>query len=402
MTKLYHLEITPKVSVPPERRREWEYNLCIKELEHRFLAPYRKGKSIVIRGRTLSSMHDLHRIRVYETKHEIGHLTSIPTGALVDVTKEFITDPAGWELEKESEDEGECRPPADTRKVFVVHGRNKDARNALFDFLRAIDLHPLEWSEHVSATGKGSPYIGEILKAAFLQAHAVVVLLTPDDEARLRDQFQAEEDPPHETQFTGQARPNVLFEAGMTMARSQNRTILVELGNLRPFSDIGGRHTIRLDNSSQRRQDLAERLRNAGCPVKLTGTDWHTAGDFEAAIALSTQDLSEPIAADESPSTNSEHLQLSEDAKELLNEAVKSSTRAIMKANTVGGLIIQANGNNLCERGNPRSEAIWEGALKDLNIMGLVEDQKGKGEVFVVTREGFQVANDIGDAEQNV
>ena len=344
-------------------------------------------------------MHDLHRIRVYETKHKMGHLTSIPSGALVDVTKEFITDPAGWELEKESEDEGECRPPADTRKVFVVHGRNKDARNALFDFLRAIDLHPLEWSEHVSATGKGSPYIGEILDAAFLQAHAVVVLLTPDDEARLRDQFQAEEDPPHETQFTGQARPNVLFEAGMTMARSQNRTILVELGNLRPFSDIGGRHTIRLDNSSQRRQDLAERLRNAGCPVKLTGTDWHTAGDFEAAIALSTQDLSEPIAADESPSTNSEHLQLSEDAKELLNEAVKSSTRAILKAAASGGLTIQAGRRSFTEKGNARSEARWEQALRGLLDHGLVEDPKGKDQVFKVTHTGFEVADGLGTSE---
>ena len=270
----------------------------------------------------------------------------------------------------------------------------------MFEFLHSLDLHPLEWSEAVNATGKASPYMGEILDAAFSRAQAVVVLFTPDDEARLKAPFRAENEPLHEIQLTDQARPNVLFEAGMAMARDQDRTVLVELGNLRPFSDIAGRHAIRLTNNSQQRQELAQRLVAAGCPVNMQGTGWHTAGDFEAALVQLTTVPSESTAMAEHPSTISDHPQLSAEARTLLTEAVKSSTRAIMKANTLGGLIIRANGNNLCERGNPRSEAIWEGALKDLIIMGLVEDQKGKGEVFVVTHEGFQVANDIGNAEQ--
>ena len=70
------------------------------------------------------------------------------------------------------------------RDVFVVHGRNEAARVAMFEFLRALDLHPMEWSEVRAQTGQASPYIGEVLDTAFSHARAIVVLLTPDDEAR--------------------------------------------------------------------------------------------------------------------------------------------------------------------------------------------------------------------------
>ena len=167
-----------------------------------------------------------------------------------------------------------------SNKVFVIHGRNLKARDSMFTFLRSIGLHPIEWSEAVLATSKGSPYVGEILDTAFSIAQAVLVLMTPDDEVRLREPFRELGDQTHETQFTPQARPNVLYEAGIAMGRFPNRTILVELGALRHISDIGGRHVIRLDNTTQRRQELALRLKACGCLVNLSGTDWHTAGDF--------------------------------------------------------------------------------------------------------------------------
>lgn len=165
--------------------------------------------------------------------------------------------------------------------VFVVHGRNQAMRDSLFNFLRAIGLKPLEWAQAVKETGEGSPYVGQVLDKAFDLAQAVVVLMTPDDEAYLRKEFHTDYDEQHEKQPTPQARPNVLFEAGMAMGRNSHRTVLVQIGQLRPFSDIGGRHVLRLNNSSQSRQDLAQRLKTAGCDVDLTGTDWHTVGSFE-------------------------------------------------------------------------------------------------------------------------
>lgn len=196
---------------------------------------------------------------------------------------------AGHEYLKSLEDEKEIdkdkeKMESDRRKVFVVHGRNWDARNALFAFLRSIGLHPLEWSEAVRETGKASPYVGEVLDTAFSIAKAVLVLITPDDEARLFEQYRNEDDEDYERNLTGQARPNVLFEAGMAMGRNPNRTVLIELGKLRPFSDIGGRHVIRINGTPQKRKDLAQRLKTAGCNVNLNGTDWLTDGDFDSVL----------------------------------------------------------------------------------------------------------------------
>ncbi len=182
----------------------------------------------------------------------------------------------------------ESQKVENSSKVFVVHGRNETARRAIFDFLRAIALRPLEWSQAIELTQKPTPYVGEILDAAFSHAQAVVVLFTGDDEAQLRKNLRKSSDPAYESRPTPQARPNVLFKAGIALGRYPERTVLVELGTLRPFSDVAGRHTIQMDNSMKCRQDLASRLRIAGCSVDMSGHDWHSVGNFSSAILTDT------------------------------------------------------------------------------------------------------------------
>lgn len=143
----------------------------------------------------------------------------------------------------------------------------------------------MEWSHAVELTGEGSPYIGQVLDAALDHAAAIVVLMTPDEIAYLQPQY-GHGAGDAETQPAPQARPNVLFEAGMALGRDPKRTVLVEVGDVRPFSDVAGRHAIRLTNSSEVRQELARRLATAGCDVDVRGTDWHSAGDFTAPTSL--------------------------------------------------------------------------------------------------------------------
>ena len=164
--------------------------------------------------------------------------------------------------------------------VFVVHGRDLVARDATYAFLRAVGVKPIEWTSAIAMTKKAAPYVGEILDVVFSKARAIVVLLTPDDLAQLRPDLLSPTDKPYERVLTGQARPNVLFEAGMAFATRPDRTVLLQLGNVREFSDLAGHHVVHMSNETAKRQELATKLENAGCEVDRSGTQWFTAGDF--------------------------------------------------------------------------------------------------------------------------
>jgi len=168
------------------------------------------------------------------------------------------------------------------RTVLVVHGRNERARKAIFEFLQALGLRPIGWATARVLSGKPSPYSGEILDAAFKHAAAVLVLLTGDEEARLREELRSEQDGAEASSF--QARPNVIYEAGMAMGRAPERTVLAQLGPVRPFSDLFGRHVVMLSNGIPSRHELAEQLRLAKLEVNTSDLAWHTAGDFDSAI----------------------------------------------------------------------------------------------------------------------
>ncbi len=86
----------------------------------------------------------------------------------------------------------------DKRKVFVVNGRDEQLRKEMYAFLRAIDLHPMEFTSIASSTRKGSPYIGEILDEALEQAQAFLVLMTPDESVTLKASLTRSSDTPAE------------------------------------------------------------------------------------------------------------------------------------------------------------------------------------------------------------
>jgi predicted nucleotide-binding protein len=169
-------------------------------------------------------------------------------------------------------------------EVFVIHGRNEEARAAMFAFLRALKLDPKEWGLLIKDTGEGSPYIGQILATAMDKRPAIVALLTPDDVVRLHPRLWMDKELIEEKEERVQARANVLFEAGMAFAVSPKRTVVVQLGEVKLPSDIGGRHIVHLTNDTVSRNNLATRLDAVRCHIDRSGSDWTTAGDFDGAV----------------------------------------------------------------------------------------------------------------------
>ena len=163
-------------------------------------------------------------------------------------------------------------PP--NRRVFVVHGRDDEARSAIFALLRALGLQPWEWGQMVADLGQTAPFNGQVVAHGLEHAQATVVLLTPDDVAYLHPDLHHGIEAPHERRRTGQARPNVLIELGMALMAAEDRTVIVEFGQLRPAADLNGRNVIRFDGTRKAVDKLVGRLRTAGCGVDTQGVDW--------------------------------------------------------------------------------------------------------------------------------
>jgi predicted nucleotide-binding protein len=164
--------------------------------------------------------------------------------------------------------------------VFVVHGRDEALRKSMFEFLRALGLAPQEWQQALATAKGNNPYVGAVIDEVMEQAQAVVVMLSPDDLVQLKDQFVGRDEKNTEGKPQGQARPNVLFEAGVAMAAHSKKTVMVRIGRIKPFSDVFGRHIPSLGEDFDSRNDLANRLQKAGCTVNKVGTDWTRAGTF--------------------------------------------------------------------------------------------------------------------------
>lgn len=85
--------------------------------------------------------------------------------------------------------------------------------------------------------------------------------------------------------------------------------------------------------------------------------------------------------------------ELTKEAKILLKEAANSHDGNILKLSYIGGMSIEINFKEFINDNNPRTKAIWEDALNELERKELIKDQGHKGEVYRVTRYGFEIAD---------
>lgn len=82
-------------------------------------------------------------------------------------------------------------------------------------------------------------------------------------------------------------------------------------------------------------------------------------------------------------------------AIELLRGASADPQGTIMRINTLSGLTIATSGKNYVESQEGRETAKWEKALRDLLDNNLIKMQGKKGELFVVTQEGYDFIDSL-------
>jgi predicted nucleotide-binding protein len=170
------------------------------------------------------------------------------------------------------------------RKVLVAYGHNEKARVAMFSFLRALDLFPMEWAHMHGLAGKPGASNCEVVDAGLRAARAFVILLTPDEKV---ESAVPRGDGPSPSSRS-QARPNVLAELGQTWGQDRTRTVIVSLGGVEPPSNFAGIQMAGIDNKPESRRRLASMLELAKCPVNDAGVDWlgpEAGGDFDGALA---------------------------------------------------------------------------------------------------------------------
>jgi hypothetical protein len=88
---------------------------------------------------------------------------------------------------------------------------------------------------------------------------------------------------------------------------------------------------------------------------------------------------------------------LSPEAGALLREAIQDPHGVVLMTLTTGGLGVETNGRDMiAEPSNPRAQAGWRAAVRELVERGLLEVRDLKGEVFEVTDPGYRVGELLG------
>jgi predicted nucleotide-binding protein len=143
-----------------------------------------------------------------------------------------------------------------SKRVFVVHGHDNEAKETVARFLERLGLEPVILHEQ--------PNEGRTVVEKF-EHHAdvgfAVVLLTPDDvgeAAAKKDKLQP------------RARQNVVLELGYFMgALRRSRVCALYKGGVEIPSDYNGVLYVELDEKGAWRTRLAQELANAGLKINL-------------------------------------------------------------------------------------------------------------------------------------
>ena len=162
-----------------------------------------------------------------------------------------------WEDEEKVQDASSPRKDVqiDSKRVFLVHGRDEGPKHEVARFITKLGLEPVILDEQAD---RGRTIIAKFKEEA-QEVGFAVVLLTPDDEGRLRDS---------DIELIPRARQNVIFELGyFAGALGRKYVCAMTKGDVEIPSDYDGVVYIPLDNSGGWKLSLVKELKAAGFDV---------------------------------------------------------------------------------------------------------------------------------------
>ena len=144
--------------------------------------------------------------------------------------------------------------PKNTNEIFVIHGKDNEAKVMVARFLERLDLKPIILHEQ---SNQGRTIIEKFEQHA--QVGFAVALLTSDDVGALQEDAE---------NLKPRARQNVVFEFGYFIGRiGRNRVCALTKGDVEIPSDCDGVIYIPLDDAGAWKMNLVKELKGAGIGV---------------------------------------------------------------------------------------------------------------------------------------
>ena len=190
----------------------------------------------------------LYRIRGYDVGCDLEPVASV-LKSMIEEIEEY------WEDKEQAPSSSgtQRREQPSPKEIFVIHGRDNEAKEMVARFLTRLALTPVILHEQPN---QGRTIIEKFEQHA--QVGFALALLTPDDVGALRD---------NRNDLKPRARQNVVFELGYFLGRlGRNRVCALTKGNVELPSDYDGVVYISLDDGGWK-MDLIRELKNAGFEV---------------------------------------------------------------------------------------------------------------------------------------
>ncbi|WLB58843.1 TIR domain-containing protein [Bradyrhizobium japonicum] len=120
----------------------------------------------------------------FATPEELAELRGSAPRQVPTASPAVISKPAGKKLVKTK-----VKATKDN-SMFVVHGRDAKLNQDMYLFLSSIGIVPMEWDHAIKAAkGGANPIVGDVISQAMERVQGVMVLFSPDEEAKVRSKF---------------------------------------------------------------------------------------------------------------------------------------------------------------------------------------------------------------------